>query len=119
MLERFYLKNHNKTGLALCAIYLLLTGLCLWAAYSAGADFKGQFVMLQLPIALQLGLLDFVGFGALTHNLSWLTGYLILVPLTLLFLYSVGIFLTYLWMRAKWVIFIILLIIIIFFFEAV
>lgn len=81
----FYLGYYNKTGVALCAIYLLLTGLCLWATYSGGPDFKGQFVILQLPIALQLGLLDFVGFCAFTHNLSWLTGYLILAPLTYYF----------------------------------
>ncbi len=39
------MKTNNKIGLGLCAIYLALSGLSLWAAYSAGADFKGQFVI--------------------------------------------------------------------------
>ena len=110
------MKNYNKIGLGLCAIYLALSGLSLWAAYSAGADFKGQFVMLQLPIALQLSLFDVLGLRWV-NNLSWLATYCIFVPLTLLVLYGVGVFLTYLWRRAKWLFFILLLLPIIFLYD--
>jgi hypothetical protein len=44
----------SKTGLVLCVIYAVIIALSLWMAFRAGADAKGQFIFLQLPIALQM-----------------------------------------------------------------
>ena len=89
----------NKLGFALCAIYLLMTILLLWSAYSTNGDVKGQFVLLQLPIALPLMLLDFLGVSGL--NWSWYVAYAVFIPLILLVLYYVGVGFTYMWRYSK------------------
>jgi len=82
--------KRNVIGLNLCAIYLAATAACWAIAWSAGADFKGRFVFLQLPIALQAALVDALGFSPQLSGLSWFACYAIFLPLTLGLLYGVG-----------------------------
>lgn len=89
----------NKLGVALCVVYLLMTLLLVWSAFSTNGDAKGQFVLLQPPIALPLMLLDVLGVSGL--NWSWSVGYAIFIPLILLVLYYVGVGFTHLWRQSK------------------
>jgi hypothetical protein len=57
---------------------------------ATGADSKGAFVLLQLPLALQASLLQALGLGWLLERLSWSTAYVILGIPTLVLLYFVG-----------------------------
>jgi len=95
------MKRINLLGLILCIIYVLIICLSLLGAYLADGDFKGRFVMLQLPIALQLSLLDLLGLDLWIRNWSWLIGYAVIVPMTLFFLYYVGFVVTRLWYHSK------------------
>jgi hypothetical protein len=88
----------NRLGFALCTIYLLLTLFLLWGAYSAGGDFKGQFVLLQLPLILPIMFLDLLG---LIGFKSWLVSYLVFVPMMLILLYYVGVGITRFWHYSK------------------
>lgn len=91
----------NRLGLALCIIYLLITSFCLWGAYSAGSDFKGQFVALQIPIVLPLTLIDLLGLREWTKEWGWLISYAAFVPLTLFVLYYIGVAITRIWHHSK------------------
>jgi hypothetical protein len=62
--------------------------MCL--AYSAHGDLKGQFVLLQLPIAVQGYLLASLGFGPILKQLSWFTAYLLIGLPTFVVLYRLG-----------------------------
>jgi hypothetical protein len=96
----------NKLGLALCAMYVLMAVFLLWSAYSTNGDVKGQFVLLQLPIALPLMLLDALGVSGL--NWPWSVGYAIFIPLMLFVLYFIGVGITRLWKQSKLLVFIII-----------
>jgi hypothetical protein len=76
-----------------------MTLFLVWSAYSTNGDVKGQFVLLQLPIALPLMLLDVLGVSGL--NWSWYVGYAIFIPLMLFVLYYVGVGFTHLWRQSK------------------
>jgi hypothetical protein len=89
----------NKLGFALCVMYLLMSLFLVWSAYSTNGDVKGQFVLLQLPIALPLMLLNALGVSGL--NWSWFVGYAIFIPLILFVLYYVGVGFTHIWCRSK------------------
>jgi hypothetical protein len=91
--------KENKLGFALCVMYLLMTLLLVWSAYSTNGDFKGQFVLLQLPIALPLMVLDVLGISGL--NWSWFVGYALFIPLILFVLYYMGVVFTYVWRVSK------------------
>lgn len=75
-------------GVGFCLLYAVPTALCIWAAQ--GADDKGHFVMLQLPLTPQLAALDALGLDAWLQGMSWTVGYLLLVPPLLLLLYVAG-----------------------------
>lgn len=83
--------DFSRMGLSLMGTYAFVTamaiGCALWA--SASGDPKGYFVLLQLPVALQLaampeGLLRQLG------EISWVMIYLTIWPLTALALYTLG-----------------------------
>ncbi len=76
-------------GVVFCAIYAFIS-LALIALAMSEADPKGKFVLLQLPIVLQMALVDSVGLEALLSGLSWPMAYLFLGLPTLLLLYFVG-----------------------------
>lgn len=78
----------SRTGLCLVGIYFILTVLALIAAFSTG-DLKGNFVLLQLPIALQIGAMPESLLRQLA-GLSWGVAYLIIWPATALILYLLG-----------------------------
>jgi hypothetical protein len=80
----------SKVGLWLCSIYAVVIALCLAMSFSSDGDTKGQFVFMQLPIALQGGLLVSVGLGDLLMKLTWPTAYIVLATPTFLFLYFIG-----------------------------
>jgi hypothetical protein len=88
----------SKTGMAFCLIYMLIIILCCSLALWADGDPKGQFVLLQLPLALQLGILHKIGLDTLLPN-SWFVGYLVIVPPTFAPLYCFGWFIEY--MKAR------------------
>lgn len=91
----------NRFGFALCIAYLLLTCVCLWAAYAIVGDLKGRFILLQLPIALQLALLDWLGFRGWINDWGWPIAYTVFIPFTLLILYCIGVVMTRIWHRSK------------------
>jgi hypothetical protein len=82
--------KHNVIGWGLCILYTAGTATCWLMAYASNADPKGNFVLKQIPIAIQLALLDWLGLRSLAHNLSWFTAYAILFPLAILVLYGIG-----------------------------
>jgi len=83
----------SRFGLTLCALYCVAVVACAMLSMGDGGDSKGAFVLLQLPIALQGGLLQALGLGRLIEGLSWTTAYLALGIPTLILLYFTGRFL--------------------------
>lgn len=90
---RHFLGNFNwsRLGLTFAGGYFLLTVMAVATALwiSVSGDSKGHFVLLQLPIALQLGVLPASVLEKL-RGMSWAMAYLIIWPLTLLVLYALG-----------------------------
>lgn len=71
----------TKTGIVLAIIYILGLIVCaIWAQFIS--DPKGQFVILQLPVALQHAALLSVGSNSLLSDMSWPVIYFVLgVPM--------------------------------------
>lgn len=67
----------NRIGLVFRVIYTTIILICVVLSLSSG-DYKGQFVLLQLPIALQAALIQELGFGSQLAQLSWVTAYVFL-----------------------------------------
>jgi hypothetical protein len=89
----------SRVGLVLVSIYAFLTAIAVIAAWWTG-DFKGQFVFVQLPIALQMALIMELMPSSLIAQLrdvSWGTAYLVIWPATALIFYAIGSFITYLY----------------------
>lgn len=80
----------SRIGKILCLIYALIIIACFAAAYSADGDFKGQYVYLQLPIALQMAGIHAIGLSSKLQNISWVGAYALLGVPTFLFIYFVG-----------------------------
>jgi hypothetical protein len=80
----------SKIGLTFCLIYVAFAGLCIWASLDSSGDPKGSFVLLQLPLTLQLGLLDWLGLDSLLRGASWPAAYSVIGSLTLVALYLSG-----------------------------
>ncbi|GGY56341.1 hypothetical protein GCM10007387_43520 [Pseudoduganella albidiflava] len=80
----------SRTGLGLSGMYVAVTAAAVAAAlWAEPGDPKGSYVLLQLPIALQLAalpdsLLQRMG------GMSWTMAYLAIWPPTLLALYALG-----------------------------
>jgi hypothetical protein len=79
----------SRTGIILCTIYAAITAVCLVLAFSAD-DYKGQYVFMQLPIALQMSGLDALGLLPLLRKVSWVGAYLLLALPSFIFLYLLG-----------------------------
>ena len=77
----------SKVGIGLCSVYALIITVCLASAY--GADNKGEFVLLQLPIAFQMLLVPKFLYPSL-QNISWLNAYIVFAVPTFLLLYFFG-----------------------------
>jgi hypothetical protein len=80
----------SRVGLFLSALYAAVIVICLAFAYDAGSDFKGQYVFLQLPIALQSSLLQWLDHTSSIGHLSWAAAYLLFGLPTFALLYLVG-----------------------------
>ena len=80
----------SKLGLTLCFLYVAGSALCIWWAFDARVDNKGSFVLLQLPLAFQLEVLDWLGFRSLLTKMSWSVAYASIGSLTLALLYGTG-----------------------------
>ena len=78
----------SRTGLALCIAYLAVVALCVWLTFSGEGDPKGRFVLLQLPIALQMS--PFMRQNSSLEGLSWVGAYALFGIPTLIFLYGTG-----------------------------
>ncbi len=83
-------KWFSWTGIAFAALYLAIVILCVAGALSADSDDKGRFVLLQLPLALQLALLHELNVDHLLSDLSWVGGYLLIGLPTLALFYFAG-----------------------------
>lgn len=97
------MENINRLGLWLCVTYLLFTCLCALALIYPSADSKGNFVIAQIPIALQLALLDSVGLADFQFLKNWTfpLAYALLVPPTIVFIYFASLPLARTWGRSK------------------
>lgn len=80
----------SRIGAGLCAMYALAIAACFAVAFLPAVDSKGRFVFMQLPLALQAGLLQSLGFGPLLARWSWITAYLVIGLPTFGLLYFVG-----------------------------
>jgi hypothetical protein len=80
----------SRLGACLASLYLLPSAICVGIALGATTDPKGNFVFLQLPIALQLALLDGMGLGPLLSGLGWASAYLLIAVPTAMMLYLLG-----------------------------
>lgn len=85
----------SKTGLWLCAGYVLLIAACVAYAFSLD-EAKGRHVILQLPIVLQAALADALGMSGRLFTMSWPIAYLVLASPVLLLLYGAGVVCDYL-----------------------
>ncbi|MFY3680982.1 hypothetical protein [Achromobacter xylosoxidans] len=83
-------KGFSWTGIVFAALYLAIVILCIAGALSADGDDKGRFVLLQLPLALQLALLHELNLDRQLGELSWVGGYLLIGLPTLALFYAVG-----------------------------
>lgn len=67
----------GRTGLILCALYVGIIFACaIWAQFIT--DPKGKYIVLQLPVVLQHGLLLAIDATWLLEGLSWPAAYLLL-----------------------------------------
>lgn len=80
----------SRLGTAFALLYLLPTLACMVMALSSASDPKGYFVLLQLPIALQMAALSALGMADSFRDISWVEGYLLLGLPVVLALYGLG-----------------------------
>ena len=80
----------SKFGFILCILYVAASGLCVWAGIASSQDPKGSFVLLQLPLALQAGLLHWLGADGFLDHLSWPAAYAAIGLPTAAALYGFG-----------------------------
>ncbi len=79
----------TRTGLFLCLLYVAASAACVvWAQFVT--DPKGKYVILQMPIVLQHGVLLAVDAAHILRNMSWPSLYLVLGVPMMGFLFLVG-----------------------------
>lgn len=83
-------KRFSKTGAALVLVYAVITVGCFIASFVTQGDPKGSFVLLQLPITLQIGPFQALGQGKFVASLGWVASYVIFGIPTIFGLYFVG-----------------------------
>lgn len=81
-------RSFSRTGAAFAGLYATASAVCIAAALATD-DFKGQFVLLQLPIALQISVLP-VPLLRMMADVSWPLAYLLFGLPTLVVLYLLG-----------------------------
>ena len=80
----------SRIGISLCLVYALIIFASFAFAYSADGDFKGQYVLLQLPIALQMAGIHALGLSSNFQNFSWIGADVVLGLPTFMLLYLFG-----------------------------
>lgn len=81
----------NNVGLIVASVYFFIVVVCVvWAVLID--DQKGKFVILQLPLALQMAGLDSMGVLKYLPSMSWAMAYLFIGIPTLWFFYLIGVF---------------------------
>lgn len=80
----------SKAGAALSLAYAVITVGCIVASLVIQGDAKGRFVILQLPIAFQIGPFQALGLGEYLASLGWVASYLIFGIPTIFGLYFAG-----------------------------
>jgi hypothetical protein len=79
----------NKVGLIVASIYFFIVLACIvWAVLID--DPKGKFVILRLPLALQMAGLDTLGILKYLPPMSWAMVYFLIGIPTLWFFYLMG-----------------------------
>jgi hypothetical protein len=71
-------------------LYVVAASASLAIGEFVADDTKSRVALMQMPIALQGGLLYAIGFGGFLRTLSWPSAYFILGVPTLLLLYALG-----------------------------
>ncbi len=82
-------KARNRTGLALCGLYGVLSALSVLGSVLQ-SDPKGSFVLLQVPLVPALGLAFALGGEHYVEGMSWVSAYVVFMPATLAMLYAAG-----------------------------
>ena len=81
----------TRTGTILCSLYLIAAAGCvIWAQFIS--DPKGEYVILQMPVVLQHGLLLVFDATHMLKNMNWVEIYLVLGVPMLFFLILLGSF---------------------------
>jgi len=79
----------SKTGWGLAFIYFTLSIVCIIWAFTL-VDPKSKFVILQLPLALQMAGLHEIGLLKYFTDISWTMAYIIIGVPTLFIFYCIG-----------------------------
>jgi len=80
----------SRLGLFFCAPYAAFIAACLGVVMLGETDYHSQFMLLQLPIAGQLALANWLGLGKALEFLAWPDAYaLCMIPVFIL-LYGTG-----------------------------
>lgn len=82
-------KYFSKIAIGLVFVYGLITAIFLVMSYSTN-DYKGQYLFLQLPIALQMAIVNMLGLDQYLISINWFGIYIILWLPTIFFLYFMG-----------------------------
>jgi hypothetical protein len=80
----------SVAGIVLAGLYVILSLAFVVYGISIEGDPKGKFVLMQLPIALQLALADYLGLLPMLSGLSWAAGYFFFFLPTIAMLYGLG-----------------------------
>ena len=80
----------SRLGLYFCAPYALFVAACIGFAIMGNVHYQGQFIALQLPIALQLALADAFGLGQAASNIAWPDAWWVFITPAFLLLYASG-----------------------------
>ena len=82
-------KYLSKIGIIFTLSYCLITVVCLTICLGSDNN-KGQYIFLQLPITLQMGVLSTLGLNKFLISLNWFSAYIIFWIPSVIFLYFMG-----------------------------
>ena len=80
----------SRVGLLLCGIYAATIAACVGFVFLGSTDPKGNYVFLQLPIALQSAIVASLGMAPLLRDVSWPVAYVLLASPVFAPLYGLG-----------------------------
>lgn len=80
----------SRLGLLFCVPYAAFIAACLVIVSLGQADHQSQFVFLQLPIAAQMALAQWLGLGRALAVVSWPDAYGLFITPAFILLYAAG-----------------------------